>query len=88
MQRVDRDVGADFASDRHEPGCLLLCLRVTLLVLAVAAFSWAFMLGIGPIGVFGLGSDVFGPSMTRPIAVGVAAVVALLALDRLARRRS
>ena len=87
MQRVDRDVVADFASDRPEPGCLLLCLRVTLLVLAVGAFGWAFMLGIGPIGAFGLGSAVFGPSMTRPIAVGVAATVALLALDRWATRR-
>jgi len=79
---VARDVVTDFASDRPEPGCLLLSLRLTLLVLAAGAFGWAFMLGIGPIGVFGLGSDVFGPSMTRPIVVGVAATVALLLVNR------
>lgn len=84
---MDRCVVADFASEVPDPGCLLLCLRVTLLVLAIAAFGWAFMLGIGPIGGIGIGSDVFGPSMARPIAIGVAATVALLGLDRLRRPR-
>lgn len=84
---MDEPVVADFASEQPEPGCRLLVARVLLLVVAVAAFGWAFMIGIGPIGVFGLSSDVLGRSMSAPIALGVTATIALLSLNRWGTKR-
>ncbi len=68
--------GADFADDRPAPGCLELGLKVFLLFVAAASLGYAFILGLGPISIFGLPG--VGPSMAVPIAVGAAATVALL----------